>query len=277
MVIHRWTALARTYDLTIRHNQFILVLTAVGGMLGFALADGDVLTRIVQGIAGAATVFLAGALAKELDPDRPAASLLAAALVLSVVGLIRPISPVVLLWLLGSVRFLNRSVGVRPKWTDAILLLAAATGLVGWETALFGILAGVMLVTDALLPDGDKVYAPIGGMVIFLSASWFLAGGPVAAAPSLWLGASLIVTAITFIPIILNSYTITSTSDATGRQLNSTRVQAGQVFSLGSGLLLASWLGNDGVLLLAGLWAALLAVLANHLFVTHLRHSAFSL
>ena len=277
MDFHRWTALGRAYDLSIRHNRWILVLTAVGAMLGFVLHDGDIQTRFVQAIAGAATVFLAGALAKELDPARPAAALLATALALSVVGLLRPISPVVLLWLMGDVRFLNRSTGLRPKRTDVILLLVAAVGLAWWETALFGVLAGVMLITDALLPDGEKLYAALGALVIFLSGGWFLAGDPVAAVPSLWLGTALVVMAIAIIPVILCSYIITSTGDADERPLNPTRVQAGQVFALGTGLLLASWLGNEGVTLLAGLWAAVLGILIYRLVVTRLTRSALSL
>jgi hypothetical protein len=79
--------------------------------------------------------------------------------------------------------------------------------------------------------------------------------------------------AIGFIAVILNSYQVQAVGDATGKQLNSSRVQAGQVFALAAGLALASWRGATGVALFVALWAALLGVVAWFLLYDRLRRS----
>ncbi len=276
MKLARLSALARAYDPTIRYNQWILALSAAGGVLGLILAGGEVPTRLLQAFVCAATAFMAAAVAKEFDPDRPWSSPIAAALVLPLMGLLPPISPAVLLWVVLAMRFLNHSAGARPRPTDLALLLAVSAALAWWLSPLFGVLAGVLLFIEALLPGGRKLHAAVGLALATLSGVWMMSGGATAMTPSLWLVVVLMAVAIGVIPVILNSYVVMSVGDADGRPLNPVRVQAGQSFALGVGLTTASWLGNGGVALLAGLWAALLAVLVYNWVITRLPRSVLS-
>lgn len=262
MDYHRWSALFRGYDVGLRYNQLILALTAVGGGLGFAAALPDAAAAALQGVVGAAAVFLAGALAKELAPDHPHSAVIAAALTLPFAWHAGSLSLLVPFWLLGCLRFLNRATGLLPKWTDAAVLLAAA-GWLSWQlTPLFGILMGLMLLVDALMPEGARANGLAGIAIIAACGVWLVGQAWRSTNPDLWLMALLMANTLGFMTIILRSYRVDAVGDATGRPLNPLRVQAGQSFGLSAGLLLASWQGEAGVLLLAPLWTALAGILA---------------
>jgi len=277
MNYHRWSALFRSYNLTLRHNQFILLLTAAGAALAFVAGEmifsWDSLYRAAL---GGITVFAAGALAKEVDPDRPRASLLTAVLALAVVWADGPASPLALLWLGGSLRFLNRTTGLRPLPTDTLALLGLTAWLCWREAPLFGLLFGALLLLDAVLPDGRRRHTWLGAALLIVSAVWLWLGDWTIEPLPTWLVLSLLAVAVGFIAVILNSYQVQAVGDATGQPLASSRVQAGQVFALAAGLALASWRGEAGVALFVALWAALLGVLAHYLFMTRGRPAPLS-
>lgn len=277
MDYHRWSSLFRSYDLTLRHNRLILALAIAGAALGFFSAQGELTGQLVQSAVGGITVFMAGALAKEVDPDRPQSALVAAALVIPFAGIARPASLLVLFWLLGALRFLNRSTGLAPKSTDLLVLLVVAAWL-GWQVSpLFGILMGIVLALDALLPDGPRWHGIMGILLILGSGIWLYASNWPTARPSLWLVAALLAITLGFIPVILSAYHPRSVGDATGERLNHSRVQAGQALGLSAGLFLASWMGTSGALLLVALWASLAGALAYYLLRVRLPRSLASL
>ncbi|MBP6017284.1 MAG: hypothetical protein KA586_11235 [Candidatus Promineofilum sp.] len=274
---HRWSSLYRGYDVTLRHNQLILVATAVGMGTGFLAAEPGLTTRLVAAAVTGAVAFMAGALAKELNPDGAWGALGAtvlAVLAVPIAGLPTLPSAVALFWLLGNVRFLNRTSGLPPKLTDAFALLALSAWL-GWQvTPFFGILMGITLLLDNWLPDGRRIYAMIGMMGFLVSAVWLAFAAHVAGPLSFWMVAVLLTIAAGSIPMILSTYRVQAVGDVTSLRLSPARVQAGQVLALGSGLFLATWLGEPGIVLLLGLWAALLATLASYLFAGRWRPSA---
>jgi hypothetical protein len=274
----RWTSLFRGYDVKLRHNQVILILTAAGAMWGVFVGGPALWPRIVQAAIAAALVFLAGALAKEIDPDRPQASVTAAGLALAALSIAGPAGPAALLWLLGCLRLLNRSTGLPAKLTDILGLLAVAAWSSWQEGPLFGILMGVCLIADALLSGGRRASMLIGAVVLGAASLWLFRVTRFSESMALWLAVALSAAAVAFIAfIILNSYQVSATGDVTGEPLNPSRVQAGQAFALGAGLSLASWRGETGVILLLGFWAALLGVLAYYLLFSRFRRSAASL
>lgn len=277
MNYHHWSALFRGYDLTLRHNQLILVLTAVGAGSGFLVAQSGVGPATIQAIVAGIAVFMAGALAKELVPDHPLAALIAAMLALPIAWLAPLSSAVALFWLLGSLRFLNRTTGLRPKWTDLAVLLII-TGLLGWQvTPLFGILMGVLLTMNSVLPDSQQSHVILGVVIIIGSSIWFLISDQPTDQASLWLVVCLIAITLGFMAVILNSYHTQAVTDATGEILVPSRIQAGQAFGLSAGLFLASWQGEAGVILLASLWAAVLGAFIHYLMFARLRRSAVTL
>ena len=271
---HRWTSLYRGYDITLRRNQLILMATAVGMAAGFFAGGPGLTSRLVAAAVAGAVVFLTGALAKELNPDEPWGAFLAAVLAVPIVSLITFTGAVALFWLLGHMRFLNRTSGLPPKWSDALALLALSAWL-GWQvTPFFGILMGITLLLDSLLPDGRRIYAMIGMMIFLVSAVWLAFTGHAAAPLAFWMVAILLAITVGFIPVILSTYRVQAVGDVTGERLQPARVQAGQGLALGSGLFLATWLGESGIILLLGLWAALLATLTYYFFAGRWRQSA---
>jgi hypothetical protein len=269
--------LLRGYDLTLRYNQVILVLSAVGALLGFILNDSAFWPRLYQSAVAGAAVFLAGALAKELDPDRPGSAPLAAMLTLAVAGRAEQINLVALLWLLACIRLINRSTGLRPKPIDIVALLLLAAWLVWRVGPLFGALTGGILIVDALLPDGRRLHAVIGAVVLIASTARLFLSNWSITSPELWLVLVLLVVAVIFIPVILSYSHVQAVGDATGKVLNPVRVQTGQTIALSAGLFFASWRGETGFMLLVALWTALLGIAAHYLILNRLRRPAASL
>lgn len=283
--LYRLSALVRGYDLRLGYNRVILGLSVLGALVAAVvqlLADASPGEVVWRAVAAGAVVFAAAAIAKELDPDRPHAAVVAAAVAAAGAWLPRLNTLDVLaalLWLVLAVRLVNRSTGLRPKLSDALALLAVAAWLVWRGFPLFGALAGYVLILDARLHDGRRLHAALGGSaLVSIAIAWALGGvdfTPIPAGP--WLTAALLVAAVAFIPVILTYYTVAATADATGAPLNGSRVQAGQAVALGSGLSLASWQGQPGAALLFALWAAFLGIVGYYWLITRARRSAASL
>ncbi|MFO7662862.1 MAG: hypothetical protein R6X18_09740 [Chloroflexota bacterium] len=271
MDLYRWTSLFRNYDLNLRHNRLILVLSLIAAV---AVAGGKAVSGnnewpdlfLIAFTAGA-TVFSAGALSKEIYPDYPQMSLAAAVICLAGAWFTQPVSLVILFWLIGCLRVLNRSTGLAPKLTDVAVLGLIAAWLVWHISPLFGLLTGSILWLDALLPDGQKYNRLIGWAILLLTIVYTIGWGELTspAPPNGWLVAAVLIVTVAFIPVMLHSYDLQATGDATGAPLNPTRVQAEQLASLATGLVLTSWLGVDGAILLVALWAAILVVSVHQL------------
>lgn len=277
MAVQHWSSLFRAYDLSLRRNRLVLALAAAGIAAGYFLSEGTFAARAIQGLTGGGTVFGAGALAKELVPDREDAAVPAALIALPFAAIAPLIGLIALFWVIGGMRFLNRTAGLRPKATDTLVLLIAAAFLAWRVSPLFGFLVGSLLALDGLLPDGRRAQLAVG-MVMLITAGWWLIvaqPNPIPLPPTYI--AIILVIAIGFIPIILNSFQITAVGDATDTPLSPLRIQTGQAFALGAGLFSASWLGKEGILLLIGLWAALVGVLAHQLVISRPRRSILSL
>lgn len=272
MNVHRWSSLFRSYDLTLRSNQFILVMSAAGALAGFFISDRTIGSNLLAAIVAGASVLAAGVLAKELDPDRPNAGPFAAAVTLPLLWIANPVGLVAPFWLLGGVRFINRTTGQAPKPTDTFILLVLMAWLAWKEIPLFGMLMGGFMILDALMPNGRRIHAAVGAVLLIVSGAWLWLGNWDTGRPSLWLAIALLLIAIAVIPIILSYYQVNSVGDATGEPLTPSRVQAGQAIALSAGLFLASWSGKIGVGLLIALWGALLGIIANRLLFNRLRH-----
>jgi hypothetical protein len=266
MDLYRWTSLGRTYDLNLRHNRLILAVSLIASV---AVAAGKAVSGYIEWLdliliafTVGATVFAASMLSKEIYPDYPRVSLAAAVICLAGVWFVQPISLVILFWLIGCLRVVNRSTGLAPKPTDVVILGLVAAGLVWQFSPLFGLLTGGILWLDTRLPDGQKFNRLIGLAILLLTIVYTIGWGDWTppAPPNGWLVAAVLIVTVAFIPVMLHSYYLQATGDATGDPLNPTRVQAGQLASLATGLVLASWLGVDGAILLVALWAAILVV-----------------
>ncbi len=263
MLLYRWSSLLRAYDLRLGYNRVIVLLSALGAVVALVagiiagLPMSDVLLRA---FAGGVTAFGAAGLAKELDPDHPGSAVAGAAMAIPLAWWVaRPESLLPLLWLILILRFVSRSTGLPPKLTDALGLILLAGWLSWARTPLFGILTGVVLVLDVLLPHGRRVFGWLGAPVALATGLYWALNAaryPSAQAET-WLVVALLALTIAIIGVILTCYVILTPGDATGRPLEPVRVQAGQIVALTVGLFFASWHGDDGATLFVALWLAL--------------------
>ena len=277
--LYSWSSLLRWYDLSLGYNRVIVLLSAVGGALGFVvgwLGEPSVVAAVGRAAVAGLTAFGAAALAKEIDPDHPRSAVLAAALAIPAAAIALPQSLPALLWLILLLRFINRATGLAPKWTDTAALLLLA----GWHlwrggplfpglrfaTPLFAVLTGAVLITDALLPHGRRAHGPLGGLVVAGAlAYWVVNAVGFASTPhETWLTVVLLAITMATIGVILTCYVILMPGDATGRPLDSSRFQAAQIVALAVGLSFASWHGQAGAALFVALWAALLGAIVTH-------------
>lgn len=280
--LYRLSSLWRSYDLSLGYNRLILLLTALGAAVGLGrglLVGQPFVPTLPSAFLGGVTVFIAATLAKEIDPDHPQSAVLAAVLALPAVWVANLMSLPALLWLLLVLRFVNRSTGLAPKVTDALVLLVIGGGLAWLVSPLFGVLSGGVLLLDALLPDGRRAHGPLGGLVMVAGVVyWLLNAGnfPPAPAPT-WLVVALLALTIAAFGIILACYVILASGDATGRPVSSARFQAAQTIALAIGLCFASWHGVYGAVLFVALWAALVGAVIIHWLHAGSRRSAASL
>lgn len=257
------TALGRAIDLNYPSNRAIALLSAgavVAGATYRLLAGELLLDSALWGIGAGLAVFLAWALARELDPDHGLSAFVAAGL--TVIGLLLPALPELLqiFWLLLAVRVVNRSTGLPARLLDSLGVL----GLSGWLTWQGHWTAGLLTVAALAL---DGWLAPALGrqrlfalLALLATVTLAIFRGDIAqvAGPSTATILAVAAMAVLFLVVIATSRRLASVGDETGEPLNPTRVRAAQALALAAGLLLAWWNGADGVVALLPAWAAML-------------------
>ncbi|MBN1660096.1 MAG: hypothetical protein JXA93_16970 [Anaerolineae bacterium] len=258
------TALARSIDLRYPTNLAISIvsLLVAAGIAFYRAFSGDPwIDALPWGVGAAFTVFLAWALAREIDPDHDLSAFVAAALAL--IGLIAFGQPSLLslLWLLLLLRMVNRTTGVPARPLDSLAVLGLAGWLTwqGWESAARVTALGFLL--DALLPKPLRHHLALAGLALVgaVAAGIVLdsaAGEPLS--PVGWAGLAAV--AVFWMAVILTSGRVVSVGDRTGQRLEAMRVQAAQGLALLAGLLWAGQLGWTGGVDLVSLWAALIGV-----------------
>ncbi len=264
------SGIARPLDFEYRTNRWIAGLAGAVLLIATlvrALATGDWLGAAGWGAWSALGVFLAWALARELDPDRDPAAFLAAGLA-GVALLLTGLPDIAALFVvLLAVRVLNRTTGVGATPLDGIGLLGLGLWLALGGTLLYLAVGAVALTLDGLLPPANRRRALLG-----------VAGAAVAAAVLVLAGAEHEATGVAPLPIagglavaalfavvIARTRHVESLADVTRVPLAASRVQAGQVAALVTGLAAVVLQGGAGLVGLMPLWAAMLAVVLYRL------------
>jgi hypothetical protein len=260
------TALARPLDPHYPTNSAIALLTIVvivGGTI-LQLMVGLGLTRSISwGITAGLAVFLAWALARELDPDHDLSAFVAAGLML--IGLLFFSSPsiIALFWVLVIVRMVNRTVGLPARILDSLMIL----GLGGWLTLqgnwICGLMTALAFLLDSQLPSPHgRQSLFVGAAIVVTAVVLFRFGGRLSREGALSLPALLAVLGafVLFVPLIMASRELNTLGDVTNEPLHPVRVQAAQLLALLTGILMGWWKGNAGLVSVMPLWAAVLGV-----------------
>jgi hypothetical protein len=169
----RLTSLIRWLDLRLWSNRFIAAATVLVSILRFAYGRYEGASNVDAGLDAArlgAGIFLAWAIARELDPDRPAsatvATLIAAAFLLSGAPDLSA-----LVALLASMRVALRSTGKPPTVLDpiflAILAVLCSTRTTGVPAAAS---LAIALALDSHLPEPAGARRGVWGIVVALAA-----------------------------------------------------------------------------------------------------------
>lgn len=237
--IYQYTSIGRPLDPAWPTNKAVLVLLPLAAALGAALAwaGGEPLPAVLSAaLRCALSIFVAWALARELDPDDPSAAFISLGLGLLVAvagdspGLLTAFAT------LGLVRIVNRSTGLAARKSDSLLLLLLSVGTLYWTASpLFGIVAALAFALDGSLREPLRhqwVFALVclGGTVVFM-VDHDLGLGPVGAPDSLFEWLSVLVL-LMFALYLLLTRRVRSRGDIGDRPLDLNRVRGGMAVGL---------------------------------------------
>jgi hypothetical protein len=259
----RLTTAVRLFDLRLASNRFVFAASTIAlvGVGAFHALLGDSAEAVVSiGLEAAFSVFLSWAMARELDPDRPA-SAMAAGVAGFLVFLMGPTNLGAVAALLFAARVLGRTPGPPPTNFDLIWLpaLAAYTA-----RSAGGFLAGVALAValgwDAEPPTRRR-------QLLSAAAALLLAVGlatlrdtlqprPVSPTPWQW---GILSAALLSLPW-LRIPPPHSVDDWFGKPLSHRRLLRARALAVAAGALTAAWLGGLAATALVGLWAALIGI-----------------
>lgn len=260
------TALARTIDPRLPTHQFHLAAAVVGGLIALALEidrSGSFTEALRPAVNAGVTVFLAWAIAREVDPDEARTANLAAVLAIGARLVAGPGNLAALVMLLLAARIALRSTGVAPTLLDCFVFLPAAAffagrTVTGWMAAL---VLAYAIARDHRLPEPATSRSLVAAFVVSATASAgvILAGafGSGWSAPGAW---PLGLLAAGFIAgLALPGYIPMSNTDYTSEMLDFFRLRSGRWILIGGSLLAALVGGGAAVAGLSAVWVTLIA------------------
>lgn len=261
----RFTHLVRSVDPRLPLHRWVLAVSAGAGAVASATRDGGV----ASWASAAAAAFLAWALARELDPDRPRTAVLVC-LVAGLVGAVAPgSSPGALFLLLLATRIIAGTTGLAPTaWDLAVCLVAAgalATTPSGWIS---GMALAFGIARDASLPDPapPRQLAWAAGTALVVSVVAGSVGGIGSWMPPTTLQWFLVAAGLAGSAVIAQPEHPTSRTDHTDAPLDPQRLQWARFTAVAAAALITLVGGGPGVTAVAPLWATLATLGAARLY-----------
>jgi hypothetical protein len=254
-------------DLSPKNRTHLAVLgccaLAFAGVLAVQLVDGrEPAAATVVAVNAAVMLFLAWAIARELDPDFPR-SALAALAVAALILLGGSEAAGASVGVLMALRIAGRSTGRQPSALDlaATPVLAAAFAWMprGW---IGGVAIAAALVWDTLLPQPGPRRNYVGAVLtLAATVAVTMYRGTMNAnfATEGWLGWLVVAAALAAFPA-MKHYIPRSRCDRSRETIDPGRLQAARLLALGTGLAAFGLFGTGAAPLLAGVWAALSGV-----------------
>lgn len=234
------THLGRPVDVEYPTNRAIAIVTglSLAGFLAWRLVAGEAFPDALASAGRSAiAVFLAWALAREVDPVGERAAYVGTALaVVALVVVPAPPDLAAAFWTLFVLRVVNRTTGERATWLDTLLLL----GLTAWGAfdalALVGGISAVAFALDGFLPPAPLVRHRVAAIVAAAVgvASWFV-GPPDYAVASLdprVLGGAVLLGGIAFVVRVVVPGPGHAVADVGSGPLDARRVRSAQLLAL---------------------------------------------
>ena len=264
MRIERLSSITRSIDLNYPTNRIIVEITLLFllGTAGFQLILGKAISSaLYSGLIAGASVFLAWAFARELDPDNELSAFFAA--FLGCAGFLFFPSPFLLALFLEIllIRIVNRSTGLPSKTSDSIAVLLLSGWISSQGNWIFGLFTALAFFLDSFLPEPNRQNRIFGVIAFIVSLLAFIrTPGKESILLDAEVGLFILAAVLLFIPHVLSSRKIKSRGDLTGIPLDSLRMQAAQLTAMLSAGLSAVLGGVAGAESLMPLWGAILGI-----------------
>jgi uncharacterized membrane protein YiaA len=264
MRIERLSSITRSIDLNYPTNRIIVEITLLFllGTAGFQLILGKAISSaLYSGLIAGASVFLAWAFARELDPDNELSAFFAA--FLGCAGFLFFPSPFLLALFLEIllIRIVNRSTGLPSKTSDSIAVLLLSGWISSQGNWIFGLFTALAFFLDSFLPEPNRQNRIFGLIAFIVSLLAFIrTPGKESILLDAEVGLFILAAVLLFIPHVLSSRKIKSRGDLTGIPLDSLRMQAAQLTAMLSAGLSAVLGGVTGAESLMPLWGAILGI-----------------
>jgi hypothetical protein len=237
--IYQYTSIGRPLDPAWPTNKAVLVLLPIAAVLGAALAwaeDGTLSEVLLRALNFALVLFVAWALARELDPDDQSAAFISLAAGVLVAVVIDSPGVLAAFTALGLIRIVNRSTGLAARKTDSVVLVLLSVAVIYWtRSPLFGGVAALAFLLDGSLKDPLRhqwVFALLclGATVVYM-VDHDIGLGPPAAPDSLFEWLSVLFLLMFALDVVLTRK-IRSRGDVNNRALDLSRVRGGMVVGL---------------------------------------------
>jgi hypothetical protein len=237
--IYQYTSIGRPLDPAWPTNKAVLVLLPIAAVLGAALAwagDGTLSEVLLRALNVALVLFVAWALARELDPDDQSAAFISLAVGVLVAVFIDSPDVLAAFTTLGLIRIVNRSTGLPARKTDSVVLVLLSVTVIYWsDSPLFGGVAALAFLLDGSLKDPQRhqwVFALLclGAMVVYM-VDHDVGFGRLGAPDSLFEWLSVLFLLMLALNTILTRK-ISARGDVNSRPLDLHRVRAGMVVAL---------------------------------------------
>ncbi len=252
MPLSRITAIGRSIDLNYPTNRAIALLALaviVGGSILRLIAGVQLVQSISWGIAAGLAVFLAWALARELDPDYDLSAFVAAGLTLMALFFFDLPGLTALLWMIVLLRIVNRTVGLPATILDSLLILGLGSWLTWQGEWIYGLMTALAFLLDGQLSPHHRRQLLFAAVALVITVILFVFDGrlPKVGESSPEFVLAVLVMSALFVPVMFASREVATVSDQTSEPLNPRRVQAAQGIALLTGILMAWWNGYLGL------------------------------
>ncbi|KGK99797.1 hypothetical protein LI82_00935 [Methanococcoides methylutens] len=241
MDINRITSINRPLDPTYPTNRLIIgiivIVLVVASLFHLSLSNTTIIS-IMYGITGGTSVFLVWAISREVDPDHDISAFVPVILsfIPVVVFGIHPVLP--LLWLLLTLRIVDRSTGLKAGPFDTISVLLLSAFLTYQLTWIFGIITATAFFIDSKASSPNKMHLVASIIMLFISVFSIFKGNITAIEDITLIEiTALLSMIILFIPSILDSRKLKSKGDMTGKSLDTLRVKMGKILLIITAIL----------------------------------------
>jgi len=267
------SSLGRAINPKYRTNLILIIITPILGIIAgaYSLFTGNELwTAIQAGFWTSAASFQTWAIAREIDPDNDWSAFVAiAAIVLAMFALNFPAySIIALAVMLFCLRIVNRIVGFPCARNDSIFVIILVLIAAFFDSWLIGLVAALAFFLDAIMsqPHRQHLYFA-GASLLIVIVRGIINLGETGSISTTYLIVTVVMGIFYILTMLANRF-VTTKTDIKAKPLDIKRIRATMALALVAVIIIALWRGDNGVLAMSPLWAAMLGISIYRLPIT---------